>query len=691
MKEIFYTDKSGARRPFWQPWGAGCFGRLLLFMLLMFVFFFLLSLIRQCDRNDKGMEPDPGDIPGWILNPGSDADTTDTPGAGDPGTPGGGYGSGREGEPPAAGMPGQIENPGPYLPPPDRNFIPPVDDGDIIDDKDNGTRIAANRLNVMLNSTAGDEVFKAFSEGFKKAYPDDAYKIVYYNTLTKLIQLEVPPAQRPAVKRDLPGKIPDISFKVFDETMFEGADAGRPSDVGFSDDDLAWYFAPIQAYDAWEITRGSEDVTIAIVDSYFDMTHSELESSRVVKPYSVRFRSSDVRPTRDCPDDDGTFYHGTAVATFAAGTADNGVGLCGIAPECRIMPISLGHQFTSMKMLEGLLYAIYQGADVVNISIGQTFPEMARFVPIREQVRRAEMYGVPEEDVWQYAFDLADERNVTIVWAAGNSDVYANQDYSKRGRNTVRVAAVDRRLQKASFSNFGNIPALGIYESTVSAPGTEMLTASPFNSFGGVGGGTSYAAPVVAGAIGLMKSIDPSLTNAQIIEILQKTGKPLEKSPEIGPLLQIRDALLYVKGQFSEFDDVKKNRDSLIGTWQATDMMSRIQGRDTVHNAVKVYFQFSSPTEGVVRLYEANTTGYVYSAPLSIRWEENRILMHRDEAVSPENSFVCYSSKNYCFRADDEGLLICRQWDPGSKGMLEDEYYIKKISDDPEINIRDHE
>ena len=690
MKEIFYTDKSGARRPFWQPWGAGCFGRLLLFMLLMFVFFFLLSLIRQCDRNDKGMEPDPGDIPGWILNPGSDADTTDTPGAGDPGTPGGGYGSGREGEPPAAGMPGQIENPGPYLPPPDRNFIPPVDDGDIIDDKDNGARIAANRLNVMLNSTAGDEVFKAFSEGFKKAYPDDAYKIVYYNTLTKLIQLEVPPAQRPAVKRDLPGKIPDISFKVFDETMFEGADAGRPSDVGFSDDDLAWYFAPIQAYDAWEITRGSEDVTIAIVDSYFDMTHSELESSRVVKPYSVRFRSSDVRPTRDCPDDDGTFYHGTAVATFAAGTADNGVGLCGIAPECRIMPISLGHQFTSMKMLEGLLYAIYQGADVVNISIGQTFPEMARFVPIREQVRRAEIYGVPEEDVWQYAFDLADERNVTIVWAAGNSDVYANQDYSKRGRNTVRVAAVDRRLQKASFSNFGNIPSLGIYESTVSAPGTEMLTASPFNSFGGVGGGTSYAAPVVAGAIGLMKSIDPSLTNAQIIEILQKTGKQLEKSPEIGPLLQIRDALLYVKGQFSEFDDVKKNRDSLIGTWQATDMMSRIQGRDTVHNAVKVYFQFSSPSAGVVRLYEFNTTGNVYSAPLDIRWEGDRIVMSSGMAKSPDDNAYYYEPNDLRLVPDHEGLMMCLRDDSGASSPKSG-FYIKKISDDPEINIRDYE
>lgn len=685
MKEIFYTDKSGVRQPFWKPWGAGCFGRLLLFLLLMFVFFFLLSLIRQCDRDTNRMKPDP-DIPAVIVNPG--ADTTGTPGSGEPGTPGG-YGSGKEGVPPAAGIPGQIDNPGPHLPPSDRNIIPPVADDDIIDDRDNGTRIAANRLNVMLNSTAGDEVFKAFAEGFKKAYPGDEYKIVYYSTLTKLIQLEVPSAMRETVKSELPGKIPDISFKVFDETIFDGAEAEKPSDIGFLYNDIAWYFAPIQAYEAWEITRGSEEVTIAIVDSYFDMTHSELESSRVMKPYSVRFRSSDVRPTLDCPPKDGSFYHGTAVATLAAGAADNGTGLCGIAPGCSIMPISLGHQLTSMKMLEGLLYAVYQGADVVNLSMGTAFSDKDKFIPIREQIRRAEMWGVPEADVWQYAFDLADERNVTIVWAAGNHEVYSGQDYSKRGKNTVRVAAVDRRLQRAWFSNFGNIPEFGIFESTVSAPGTDMLLASPFNSYAGLGPGTSFAAPVVAGAIGLMKSVDPSLTNAQIIEILQKTGRPVEKSPEIGPLLQIRDALLCVKGQFSDFDDIKKNRDSLVGTWQATDILGRIQERDTIYNAVKVYFQFSSPSEGAVRLYEFNTTGNVYSAPLDIRWEEDRIVMNSSMAMSPDDTMV-YSSYDYRLVPDHEGLMMCLRYDSGESSP-DTRFYIKKISDDPEINIREYE
>lgn len=700
MKKIFYTKWQGNRHhPFWMPWGClGCLGRTLLFLLLLFLLFFLLSLLRTCNGNGLEGLTRKG-IPGKVLNPEQpdsidenarfndptkenqrrDLKKEDNPVRSD---------LERSENPPVGEMPGQISDPGPYLPQPDKNVLPPVKDEDIIDDDKEKARKVANKLNVILDSTADDETFKQFAEAFKKAYPEAGYQIVYYSTYTKLIQLLVPVEEREKVKRELPSKIPQVSFRVFDETMFEGAESSvRPNDVGFKYDHIAWYFEPVQAYEAWEITQGTSSVIVAIVDSYFDMTHSELEHSRIVKPYSVRFRSTDVRPTRDCPQDDPCFFHGSAVAAQAVGTINNGVGLCGIAPKCKLMPISMGHRFTSMTMLEGILYAIYQGASVVNISAGQSFSDRIKYIPIDDQIEIARQIGKQEEDVWQYVFDLADKRNVTIVWAAGNSTIYSGLDFSKRGKNTIRVAAVDARLERADFSNFGNFTDQGILESTISAPGTEILCAAPFNTFGS-GGGTSYSAPIVAGAVGLMKSLDPTLTNKQVIEILQETGKPLKGSPEIGPLLQIKDALLKVKGQFVKFDDIMENHASLVGTWQSTELLSKIDENGTHPNEVRLFFQISDISKGKLANFEATTTRYVYSAPFSITWGKDKItFMQKCEAVSPDAN-ERYESYIFTCMPDSEGLLQCEHEGTTIKSR---KYYIKKISNNPYIDITSYE
>lgn len=128
------------------------------------------------------------------------------------------------------------------------------------------------------------------------------------------------------------------------------------------------------------------------------------------------------------------------------------------------------------------------------------------------------------------------------MWAAGNNSIFTPMDPSKRGESTIRVAAVDRNLKPASFTNFGNIPEKGIHETTVSAPGVDILGAMPYGSYD-IGPGTSFAAPLVAGAVGLMKSINKNLTNSQIVDILRSTGKPIGKDSRIGPLLQIENAL----------------------------------------------------------------------------------------------------------------------------------------------------
>lgn len=542
MKKIFFGKKNPSdKTPFWMPWGfGGWLGRVIGFLLLLGALILILSMFHHCCRTDGSADDSdetaetrlPADLidhPDFTPEPIADTEPVN---------------------------PGRMSDPGPFLPDDDHNRIRPIDDDDIIDHPDEPGRLVADRLNVILNSDAGDDTFRQFASEFKRLYPSDEYAISYYNTYTKMLQLQVPPEKREAVKRNLPSQIPDIDFKVFDDMMFTSLaeDAPLPNDKIFNYPAFNWFYKVIRAPQAWKITMGSPEVTIAIVDSYFDLDHPDLNGDRIVKPYSVRFGTSDVSPASDCPEKDpahpdrayAPFEHGSMVASQALGTADNVAAMCGIAPKCKFMPVSLGHQFTTFTILNGLLYAINQGADVVNLSVGMVFPDEVRYLSTGEQLELSGQLGLSQEEIWDYVFKLADERNATIVWAAGNDSVFTALEPNKRNENTVRVAAVDRDLKPAEFTNWGTIPDLGIHETTVSAPGVDILGAAPYSTYDS-GPGTSFASPLVAGAVGLMKSVNPNLTNAQVVKILTETGKPLGDDSLIGPLLQADKAVKAAK------------------------------------------------------------------------------------------------------------------------------------------------
>ena len=121
-------------------------------------------------------------------------------------------------------------------------------------------------------------------------------------------------------------------------------------------------------------------------------------------------------------------------------------------------------------MLQGLLFAVNHGAQVVNISAGMSFAEEVASWPVERQIEMARRELLAQEDVWKYVFDMCEKYYVTIVWAAGNENVFTALDASKRGDNTIKVSAVDKNFAKADFSNFGNFAERNIFESTVSAP-----------------------------------------------------------------------------------------------------------------------------------------------------------------------------------------------------------------------------
>lgn len=509
--------------PWWKRlWlfltGSGCL-KWLLWLLLLLLFLFLISwLFRSCN---------PQTPRGGVVNDDENASHRDVPNYGD-GVDNGDNNNGGIYDPNNPYEP--IPTPPDYkdILPPNQGVMPPIDDNPKI--KPGNPSIISNRLNILMENE--DKSILDFARDFKTKYPNDKYKIIYYDNVVKRIQLEVPSEEREKLKQEIPPAFaPQYDLFVFDEAMFESS--YTPTDPAFSDQNKSWYLNTIKAQKAWDITRGSNKITVAIVDNGFNLNHPEL-NSKVVKPYNVWLHSQEIFPQQ--------IDHGTHVAGTALALANNGQGICGIAPNCKFMPIQVADKkgmMTTSAVLDGILYALYQGADVVNVSLGNQFTGLSQF-PENAQQDLINNHFKEEERLWFEISRIASKHKATIVVAAGNDNVLAGIDAIQRPDNFIVVSAIDKNnnaFGKSNFSNYGKY-------STISAPGVGIYSCVGSNNYEMMDG-TSMAAPIVAGAVALMKSINDSLTTKQIICILQGTG--IGTKGNIGRLIQLDKALQKVK------------------------------------------------------------------------------------------------------------------------------------------------
>lgn len=514
MKKIdFFSNSNKQRIPFWQPWGfGGCLGRAAFFMFLLLTLLLLISLFRQCDCSEKPTTPPPLDTinDSTIVQPIDGAEEV--------------------------GMPA-----------PEDNRLPSFDDRPVVPNPENGgvTEIYSNLLYVIFDLETTEQDLLLFGEKFSEKYPSPEHKIVNYNSFTKTMTLEVPADKLNTICDQLPSDIPELDFFVTPVEILEQYATVQPNDPAFSNANQSWYFEPIQMHEAWEISQGSSEIIVGIVDNFMDLSHPELLGDRCIYPYSVTDNNANVAPPTSLTVD-SMVAHGTLVTAVAVGNINNGQGSAGIAPKCKFIPVSIGKDLNTITMVEGLLYCMYKGASVINLSCGANFSGVSSTMTIEEQIDFAKNQGLGQEKMWDFVFKMAEKKNATIVWAAGNDNCYSAMDASKRNANTIRVSAVDRNLKKADFSNYGNFTDRNIHESTISAPGVEIWGAIPENSYV-AWPGTSFAAPIITGVVALIKSENKDLTTTQIIRILQSTGKPVQGAPEIGKLVQVKDALIKAK------------------------------------------------------------------------------------------------------------------------------------------------
>ncbi len=285
--------------------------------------------------------------------------------------------------------------------------------------------------------------------------------------------------------------------------------------------------AHLHMEEAWALESGNSDVVVAVIEIGFDMTHEDLKDNIWQNPNEIPNNNIDDdgngyvddivgwdfvhRPSEssisDIVDEDNDptaaeLTHGNRVLGVLGATMNNGVGIAGIAGNCKMMLIRAGYlsddgrSVLSVSFIaKGIIYAVDNGAQVINISAGGS------------------NYSTSLETAVTYAV----ERGVVVVCSAGNDGtVTPHYPAAYDIPGVISVGSSTENDQKCWFSNYGDWV-------DVSAPGQQILTTFFDNEYGATQG-TSFSAPMVSGVAALLVSRYPDWTPAQIQDRLMNTA-----------------------------------------------------------------------------------------------------------------------------------------------------------------------
>jgi len=456
---------------------------------------------------------------------------------------------------------------------------------------------------LVCLATAGFTARQAKAEKQKVNRPEPIDQFVPGRVLVKFRSDILPDHARQIIAalgaRDA-GEIANIGVHVLDlpyqasETAFVQAFEARP-EVEFAEldqiltvqqlipndplyfSDWSWSLPKVAAPDAWSTTTGSSNVTIAILDTGVDGTHEDL-ISQMVPGWNIYNNNSDTHDVHG---------HGTAVAGTAAASGNNGVGVASVCWGCRIMPVRISDNYglaTYSDIASGLVWAADHGARVANIS-----------------------YNVTDSSTVSRSASYFQKKGGVVTVASGNDGTFDN---TQDNPYMLTVGATDSADNLYSWSNTGNnvdLVAPGFVYSTMVGGGYT------------VGQGTSVAAPIVAGAAGLLFSLDPSLTPAQVQDILRQTADDLG-TPGWDPS--------YGYGRVNLARAV--NGLAIAKTTDSTppsDTITAPTSGQSVSNTVSVLVN-ATDNVGVVKV-ELYVDGVLYgtsaTAPFTIKWSTRKV------------------------------------------------------------------
>lgn len=276
---------------------------------------------------------------------------------------------------------------------------------------------------------------------------------------------------------------PEVEFAEPDYLVYPVSDM-VPDDPLYASQ---WHLPAVSCPTAWGMTMGSDQITIALCDTGVEASHPDL-ASNLVPGWNVVDNNADTSPVAP---------HGTWTAGTAAAIGNNEIGVASPALNCKIMPVRVTSRSDGAALISamaaGVVWAADHGARVASVS-----------------------YMGADTGLMQSAGSYIKSKGGVLVMAAGNTNSYFGAPDSP---DVIVVSGTDQYDQLAWFTTTGSYV-------DVSAPGTGILTTTPGGGYQAVNG-TSFSAPLVAGAIGLMLSANPNLTPAQIDTILKVTADDL--------------------------------------------------------------------------------------------------------------------------------------------------------------------
>ncbi len=408
-----------------------------------------------------------------------------------------------------------------------------------------------------------------------------------------------------------------------------------PNDENYSSQ---WHLPNIKSEEAWNLSEGNKQSIIAIIDTGVDWNHPDLafniwnnsdefcdanvdNDNNSYKGDCRGYDFVDVHSgcsDTDCDDEDNNPMdydgHGTHTAGIAAAISNNGIGVSGICWNCSIMAVRGGYEdnngngvLTVIDTIQALHYAADNNATIISMS-----------------------FGGSHSTSLQEAIDYASNTSAILVASSGNSGTNS-KIFPCAYNNVICVAATDENNSAASYSDYGNWV-------DVAAPGNSIFSTvfdDSYTSFSG----TSMSAPVVAGAIGLIKSLFPEKNYTDIKNSLNKTGTTVNFSNSVISKINIFSAILSldsikpVISLISPVDNAVNASVSQILVCNATDWQLKNMSLH-IWNSSSLYYKETKNISGIIN----ETVFFVDMSNGNYQWNCR---------VSDNEHNTAYASRNF--------------------------------------------
>ncbi|MBS1252671.1 MAG: Thermophilic serine proteinase [Anaerolineales bacterium] len=281
----------------------------------------------------------------------------------------------------------------------------------------------------------------------------------------------------------------------------------------------------INAATAWDVTTGTPDTVIAILDSGIDLEHPDLASKIWLNEDEVPDNGTDdddngkvddvngwdfVAQDNEPQDEDGW---GTFIAGIAGGATNNGVGIAGIAWNTPLMPVrvltrdSMGQATARLDdIIAGIRYAVDNGARIIHLGF---------YV-------EEENLTVEQRAALEAAINEAYEAGALLVAPAGDHGLAGNPTvYPAAFPSVMGVTATDRAKERLTAAGHGSFVE-------IAAPGVALEGPLPDNRYSeGAAEGTEFAAPHISGTAALIWAVNPSLRPEQVRDFMRDTADDL--------------------------------------------------------------------------------------------------------------------------------------------------------------------